>query len=487
MNRLRLQLIGLLIVAVVLPLLPAAFIARELIRRSLDPLSASSLAEGAEAGLAVTREVLEEHKRDWLAALRAGAPLARIAPPVAQRLPLPAGPDGDVGGIALRPGLHLLIGPEVLATDSTLLLVARIATGAGETTWVSHPLPDSLAARALRLQGSARLLQTLRREHQSVLEGFQSTFLVAVLALVVIVLTSGLLLISRLTRPLADLTTGIDRVAGGDWSTRVPERGSGEVTELMQRFNAMTGQLQVQQNELGRLERIAAWRQMAQFLAHEIKNPLTPIQLAAQQMRDSYAGDDAAYRRLIDESASIIEEEVQGMRHLVTEFSQFARLPEVHPAPVAAHELAAELESLYGESQLRTRVTTSRSGALADVLWCDRDPMKRVLVNLIDNGLASQRSAGCDVPVELSFALHADGATSIEVRDHGTGIPTDRRQRVFEPAFTTKRDGMGLGLAIVENIIRHHGGSIAIVDPAGEGAIFAITLPARHHHEGAPS
>lgn len=487
MNRLRLQLIGLLILAIVLPLLPTAFVARELIQRSLDPLLASSLSQGSDAALAVTREVLDRHKHDWVQALRAGAPTQAVPEPQAERWPLPTVDSTRTHPERLRADLALLVGPEVLTTDSTLLLVARVTTPDGDTSWISQPLPESLVVRAMRLERSARMIQTLRREHQTVFRGFETAFLVALLALVSIVLTLGLILISRLTRPLADLTSGIDRVASGDWSARVPERGSGEVTELMRRFNAMTGELQSQQSELGRLERVAAWRQMAQFLAHEIKNPLTPIQLAAQQMRDSYRGDDAGYQRLIAESAAIIEEEVQGMRHLVSEFSQFARLPEVRVAAVPAHELADELLVLYGEAKLRAKVTSARTGPDADTLWCDRDTMKRVLVNLIDNGLASQRTAGRELPVELSIAVLADGAAQLEVRDHGTGIPADRRQRVFEPAFTTKSDGMGLGLAIVENIVRNHGGSIEITDPPGHGATFVITLPSSQPHEGRPS
>ncbi|MCC6653246.1 MAG: histidine kinase, partial [Candidatus Eisenbacteria bacterium] len=240
---------------------------------------------------------------------------------------------------------------------------------------------------------------------------------------------------------------------------------------LMRRFNSMGERLRTQQEELGRLERLTAWRQTARFLAHEIKNPLTPIQLAAEQMRDAYRGDDEKYRELVRESAAIIQEEVLGMRNLVSEFSQFARLPEIRAAQVGADDLSRELLALYGSAQLAV------SGATGVTLWCDRDQVKRVLVNLIDNALAAQRSVSFAGPAELSFAALPGGGARVRVRDHGPGVPDDRKRRVFEPDFTTKSDGMGLGLAIVEHIVRHHGGEISLHDAPEPGAVFEITLP----------
>ena len=151
---------------------------------------------------------------------------------------------------------------------------------------------------------------------------------------------------ARLGRPLAllqDLSgpkirTG--RVAGG------------EIGRLLTSFNEMVDRLRRQQSDLLRLEKVGAWRQMARSLAHEIKNPLTPIQLAAQQMRDAYPGDDPEYRELLTEGTEIIEEEVSGLRNMVTEFSQFARLPEPQMGEVRLDDLLTDLRSLYGPDQL---------------------------------------------------------------------------------------------------------------------------------------
>lgn len=476
MRRLRIELIALLVLAMALPLVPAGFAARELFRRSLDPLLGSGVAQATDAALAVTRDAIDVEKARWARAIADGARLDTLdarrvvalglesSPP----RPVPAGAPAGRGPIVRR-------APELVSADSAAVLVAEVSDARGVSTWVWTPLPQPLAARAVAIERAARLVSTLRREREPLLSGFLATFLAVYVGLVALVLGLGLWLLSRLTRPLADLSRGIDRVAAGDLEARVPERGGAELEGLSRKFNAMALRLHEQQGELGRLERLAAWRQMARFLAHEIKNPLTPIQLAAEQMRDTYRGDDSAYRRLLEEGAAIIQEEVAGLRTWASEFSQFARLPEMHVERVPAADLAAEVVALYEPGALEARI---ERGAGDGVLACDPDQVKRVLVNLVDNALAAQRGAGVDTPVELAIAWRGGGDAVIRVRDRGPGIAAADRRRVFEPDFTTKSDGMGLGLAIVESIVRQHGGSIAIPETDGPGATFEVVLPA---------
>lgn len=477
MRRLRLQLIGILVLAIVLPLLPAAFAARELFRRSLDPLLASGLSEAADAGMAVTRDVLDAQKASWLAELRAGAALDTVD--AATRLALQLDEPRMMPREGAEPAGHLLIvrAPEMRSTDSSVVMVALVKAPAGQPVWITRALPGTLANDAARITRGAQLLQSLRLERQTLLRGLEATFLVSYLAMVALVLALGLVLTSRLTRPLSDLTEGIDRIAAGDLDARVPERGSGELAELMRHFNAMGERLRTQQAELARLERLATWRQMARFLAHEIKNPLTPIQLAAEQMRDAYRGNDPAYTKLVQESAAIIQEEVHGMWKLVSEFSQFARLPEIRAARVAAGDLVRDLLALYGPSQLEAGAGALSAATAGGAIHCDRDQLKRALVNLIDNALAAQATVGRTEPVELNFLPRSGGGVVVRVRDHGPGIPDDHKRRVFEPDYSTKSGGMGMGLAIVEDIVLQHGATIEILDAIGAGAVFQITLP----------
>lgn len=477
MRGLRLQIIGILVLAIVLPLLPAAFAARELFRRSLDPLLASGLSEAADAGVAVTREMLDARKAAWMDDLRAGTAPDTLDARARAALQLDdPGKASPASGEALGE-LLLVRGPEVRSTDSSVVMVALVRAPHGDPVWITSGLPGSLAANAARITRGAQLLQALRLERQTLLRGLEATFLVSYLAMVALVLALGLVLTSRLTRPLSDLTEGIDRIAAGDLDARVPERGSGELADLMRHFNSMGERLRTQQAELARLERLATWRQMARFLAHEIKNPLTPIQLAAEQMRDAYKGDDPAYRTLVQESTGIIQEEVHGMWKLVSEFSQFARLPEIRAERVAAGDLVRDLLALYGPSQLAAGADASAGGFQALAIQCDRDQLKRALVNLVDNALAAQASVGRTEPVELNFLPRSGGGVMVRVRDHGPGVPDEHKRRVFEPDYTTKSGGMGMGLAIVEDIVRQHGGTIEILDATGTGALFQITLP----------
>ncbi|NNE44872.1 MAG: HAMP domain-containing protein, partial [Gemmatimonadetes bacterium] len=290
----------------------------------------------------------------------------------------------------------------------------------------------------------------------------------------------------RIARPVEALAEGAMRVGAGDLHTHVDAPATGEVGRLVSAFNRMVEDLEGQRDELARLERVAAWRDLARSLAHEIKNPLTPIQLAVQQLGDRYEteADPAArreYAELLGECVSIVDEEVAALRRLVREFSEFARFPQPQPEDGDVVHLLDEMVKLYGEER------ASRSGAAQLPAHFDAAEMKRALINLVDNGLAACREAGRPEHVTLHAQLAAtftaaapgDGGTvEIRVRDQGCGIPEERRARVFEPNFSTKTEGMGLGLAIVEGIIRGHGGTITVDSQPGEGTEFLIRLPA---------
>ena len=255
------------------------------------------------------------------------------------------------------------------------------------------------------------------------------------------------------------------------------------------------------------LQRIGAWQQMAQRLAHEIKNPLTPIQLAVQECHKKYVGDDARFRALLDTTLEIVEEEVGTLRRLVGDFSSFARLPHAELREASLHDFLREcseqlvhleLEGESGEGALHAPDAPDELGAQeVDVTWelpsealsvdIDRQMLRRVLVNLVRNGRQAIRDAkkvkGGAKParghVVVSARPDGDGAAII-VEDDGPGIPVDRRDRIFDPYFTTKSDGTGLGLSIVKKIVVEHGGTVTVgqSEKLG-GASFIVRLPGR--------
>ena len=459
MRRLRLQLTGVLLLVALLPALPAALTVHALFQRSfesrLDPL----VEESARAGLASTRELLNARK-DAFPQRLAGGSLDTLTAARVGALP----PRERDTLRALAPGAE----PQRVALMDGEALVVRLPGG----DWAVDPLPAEWVDRARTLAESARLVETLQRERNPVVRSLVLTFLVVYGAILVLVLVLGLSFASRLTRPLDDLAAGIERVAARDWSTKVPEPKPGSLRPLTARFNQMVGRLRSQEEELVRLERQAAWRNLARRLAHEIKNPLTPIQLAAEQLQDAYPGEDPGYRALLAEGTAIIREEVASLRELVREFSQFARLPEPALRPTELDDVLAAAAGLYGREKLRV------PGALpVRRVRCDPDEIHRVLINLVNNALHAQQETGQTVPVELHVEPPRDGLVEIRVLDRGPGVPADQRERVFDPDFSTRNEGMGLGLAIVLGIVRAHGGTIRVEDRDGGGAAFAFTLP----------
>ncbi len=239
--------------------------------------------------------------------------------------------------------------------------------------------------------------------------------------------------------------------------------------------------------ELERAQRQAAWREVARRIAHEMKNPLTPIKLAAQRLARRYAGKLPDDGQVFEECTRIISDQVDHIRDLVNEFSRFARLPHLHLAPTDMNELIRETIKLYQGGRPNLRLSFTPAPELPP-LPLDREQMQRVLLNLLDNALASLSDGG-----EIRLAarlLPEQQRVEVEVADSGPGIPDRDKTRIFEPYFSTKKGGTGLGLAIVQSIIADHGGRIRVEDNVPRGARFIFDLPltspnhGHHSHRG---
>jgi two-component system nitrogen regulation sensor histidine kinase NtrY len=223
-----------------------------------------------------------------------------------------------------------------------------------------------------------------------------------------------------------------------------------------------------------RTQKVAAWREVARRLAHEIKNPLTPIQLSAERLRRHFTDAPAGARALVDECTTTIVGEVESLKGLVDEFSQFARMPSPRTAIADLHQLLAETLALY--DGLFSEVTIERRFA-HDVKAVRLDPeqIRRVMINLVDNAAEAMERRGCIVVETQRDA--ANNVVRIIVADNGPGIPPAERDKLFLPYYSTKGRGSGLGLAIVRRIIAEHGGSIEVADNQPSGSRFTIELP----------
>ncbi len=225
---------------------------------------------------------------------------------------------------------------------------------------------------------------------------------------------------------------------------------------------------------LMRAQKVAAWGEVARKLAHEIKNPLTPIQLSAQRIRKAYLKTAPEFEAILTECTSAIVDEVEALKNLVDEFAQFARLPAANLKPSSLHEVVEQALSLY--DGLFAGVSIRRCFA-ADVpsLRLDADQMKRVLINLVDNAIEATEKKGT-VTISTEFDA-AEGRVRLGVADDGPGIAPEDRDRLFVPSFSTKKRGSGLGLAIVSRIVQEHQGTIRVEGNHPRGACFWVELP----------
>jgi two-component system nitrogen regulation sensor histidine kinase NtrY len=227
--------------------------------------------------------------------------------------------------------------------------------------------------------------------------------------------------------------------------------------------------------EIERGQRMAAWREVARRIAHEVKNPLTPIQLSAQRLKKRYgqqlAKDDGM---VFEECTNMIINQVEELKRLVNEFSRFARMPASNPQPDDINQIIDESLSLFRESHKDVNIVFN---AYEGIPMChvDREQMKRVMINLLDNAIDALDGEG-EIVIDLSHDRDQD-KVKIEVADNGRGIPRQHKMRLFEPDFSTKKHGTGLGLAIVNTIISDHHGFIRVEDNRPRGARFIIELP----------
>jgi two-component system nitrogen regulation sensor histidine kinase NtrY len=226
---------------------------------------------------------------------------------------------------------------------------------------------------------------------------------------------------------------------------------------------------------LMRAQKVAAWGEVARKLAHEIKNPLTPVQLSAQRIRKAWLKSDPGFEKILGECTRAIVDEVEALKNLVDEFAQFARLPAASLQPTSLHDVVEQALSLY--DGLFPGVTVERRLA-PDLppLRLDAEQMKRVLINLVDNAIEATDGRG-RILVATEYD-RGEGRARLIVADDGPGIAPLDRERLFVPHFSTKKRGSGLGLAIVSRIVQEHLGTIRAEDNRPRGARFVVELPA---------
>jgi signal transduction histidine kinase len=310
---------------------------------------------------------------------------------------------------------------------------------------------------------------TLARRAEAYVRLYASGFAVVVVVLGGLVVIAALRLAGHLSR---QLSRPIDELVG--WTRLIrrrlplplgpPTRGAPEFEALRQALRELAAALETAREKELEAERLRAFREVARRVAHEIKNPLTAMRIAVDQLRRSGRGEAPS-----ETAVDVLAAETERLERLAKEFSEFGRLPEGPKSEVDLVDLLTELGNTAVPPEVAVRVRAN--GAPARLLGY-YEPLRRAFANLLRNAAEAMDGRGA-----IDVAVERDGsAIVVTIADHGPGIPEELRQRVFEPYFTTKRDGTGLGLALVRQAIEAHGGRIAVTDTPGGGATFTVTL-----------
>jgi two-component system, NtrC family, nitrogen regulation sensor histidine kinase NtrY len=383
---------------------------------------------------------------------------------------------------------QLLIGPtgSVEHGDILVPLIQHVQQQGKESTmlahWSSNAADDEMldaipltglnhgVAGILLVASSRRGFVELEREIRS------AAIVSGVAGFALAILLSGWIA-SRVTRPVEQLAHAAQELAAGNWNAQADVSGEDELGALAQSFNQMTHELLEQRERLVQAERVAAWRELARRLAHELKNPLFPLQLTVENLLRARQQSPEEFDEIFRESSSTLLAEIANLKTIVSRFSDFSKMPQPRFQPVQLNQLVEDSARLFhsqlavpGRPPIDCRLEIDRE--LTPVA-ADPELLHRALSNLILNAIEAMPNGGT-----LTLGTrHDHGRVYVEVSDTGSGLTPEQRERLFTPYFTTKPHGTGLGLAIVQSIISDHGGRMTVRSRAGEGTTFSIELP----------
>jgi signal transduction histidine kinase len=307
-------------------------------------------------------------------------------------------------------------------------------------------------------------------------------------AAILIGLLLSLWVSARITKPLEELAEGAREVASGRWDTVIDLRGRDEIGQLASAFNEMTQTLAAQRDQLVQTERVAAWRELARRLAHELRNPLFPLQITVENLQKARQLDAKQFLEVFNESTATLKAELANLNTIVGRFSDFSKMPTPHFTRVNVNEALRNSARLF-EPQFNAvgKPPVIPEYFLTEPLPeidADADLLHRAFQNLVLNALDAMPAGG----TLTMRTTEQEGSVRIEVSDTGKGLTPEECSRLFTPYYTTKVQGTGLGLAIIQSVISDHHGTISVSSDEGHGTTFRIELPQRQSvHPAAPT
>ncbi|MBZ5599063.1 MAG: HAMP domain-containing protein [Acidobacteriia bacterium] len=370
--------------------------------------------------------------------------------------------------------------------DRMAPLVERVQQQRQETTELIHwssDAADDETVHAIPLAGQDNqllgilLVGNSRRPYVELRQRIRSAaLLVGGSGILLAILLSGWAA-SRVTRPVEQLAAAAREVAAGNWNTQVEVSSSDEFGELAESFNRMTHELLDQKERLVQTERVAAWRELARRLAHELKNPLFPLQLTVENLIRAREQTPEQFEEVLRESSSTLLAEISNLKAIISRFSEFSKMPQPQFQRVQLNEVVANVSRLF-QAQLRApdRATIDCQLQLAEPMEpiaADPELLHRAISNLVLNAMDAMPQGGT---LKLRTYQQEDRAY-VEISDTGAGLTSEECERLFTPYYTSKEHGTGLGLAIVQSVVSDHGGRISVQSQAGHGTTFVIGLP----------
>ena len=285
--------------------------------------------------------------------------------------------------------------------------------------------------------------------------------------IILIVLFSAFLA-NRISSPIRKLTKATTSVAEGDLNLEVNSTHKGEVGALVNGFNLMIRQLKKSQVELAEMERENAWKEMARQVAHEIKNPLTPMKLAVQQLMIAYKDKSSKFDSIFDKVSKTIISQIETLSNIASEFSTFARMPKLKMENLNVLQIVEEAANLFLEEKIEIKITKASTKFFVEA---DKDQLKRTIINIVRNSI---QAAADKIEIDLG---RNDNNILIDIKDNGKGISEDVLSKVFEQNFTTKEKGMGLGLKLAKKYLEAISGNISILESGSNGTTIRIQIP----------
>jgi nitrogen fixation/metabolism regulation signal transduction histidine kinase len=342
---------------------------------------------------------------------------------------------------------------------------------AGEETF--HALP--LSGQENQLLGIL-LVGSSRRPYIELRQHIRSAALVAAAVGIVLAIVFSSWAAARVTRPVEQLADAAREVAAGNWYAQAPVTSSDELGELAETFNRMTRDLLEHKERLVQTERVAAWRELARRLAHELKNPLFPLQLTVENLLRAREQSPEQFEEIFQESSATLLAEIANLKTIISRFSEFSKMPQPQWQRVDLNDVVRNAVRLFqaqlqspGKPSIECNLQLEASGTVA----ADPELLHRAVSNLVLNAMDAMPQGGT-----LTLRTHGEGdRVWLEVSDTGAGLTPEECQRLFTPYYTSKTHGTGLGLAIVQSVVTDHNGKISVRSEKGKGTTFVIEIP----------